>query len=77
MGWLPVGIFTRPLKQSGVTSVRQNKGPCYVARGLMVVLSGNSKSVPSLGAGFRPRDGLEVWPESHWPGFALRQTDVL
>ena len=20
---------------------------------------------------------LEVWPESHWPGFALRQTDVL
>ena len=22
-------------------------------------------------------DGLEVWPESHWPGFALRQTDVL
>ena len=22
-------------------------------------------------------DDLEVWPESHWPGFALRQTDVL
>ena len=22
-------------------------------------------------------DQLEVWPESHWPGFALRQTDVL
>ena len=20
---------------------------------------------------------LEVWPESHWPGFSLRQTDVL
>ena len=20
---------------------------------------------------------LEVWPESHWPRFALRQTDVL
>ena len=20
---------------------------------------------------------LEVWPESHWPGFALRQADVL
>ena len=20
---------------------------------------------------------LEVWPESHWPGFALRQVDVL
>ena len=19
---------------------------------------------------------LEVWPESHWPGFALRQSDV-
>ena len=30
----------------------------------------------------RPNDNnlsmfLEVWPESHWPGFALRQTDVL
>ena len=29
-----------------------------------------------------PLDGirvldLEVWPESHWPGLALRQTDVL
>ena len=22
-------------------------------------------------------DHLEVWPESHWPGFALRQSDVL
>ena len=22
-------------------------------------------------------EDLEVWPESHWPGFALRQTDVL
>ncbi len=24
-----------------------------------------------------PEDfGLEVWPESHWPGFALRKADV-
>ena len=22
-------------------------------------------------------EDLEVWPESHWPGFTLRQTDVL
>ena len=21
-------------------------------------------------------DDLEVWPESHWPGFALREADV-
>ena len=21
-------------------------------------------------------ESLEVWPESHWPGFALRQADV-
>ena len=21
-------------------------------------------------------EGLEVWPESHWPGFTLRQSDV-
>ncbi len=25
----------------------------------------------------RIAEALEVWPESHWPGFALRQTDVL
>ena len=27
--------------------------------------------------GFDAQDILEVWPESHLPGFALRQTDVL
>ena len=26
---------------------------------------------PNLRLGY-----LEVWPESHWPGFALRQADV-
>ena len=30
------------------------------------------KDLRSLG-----HEGLEVWPESHWPGFALRQADVL
>ena len=25
---------------------------------------------PALGS-------LEVWPESHWPGFALRQADAI
>ena len=29
------------------------------------------------GATKRATDALEVWPESHWPGFALRQADVL
>ena len=24
-----------------------------------------------------PGAGLEVWPESHWPGFALREADRL
>ena len=24
----------------------------------------------------RKQLALEVWPESHWPGFALRQADV-
>ena len=23
------------------------------------------------------RSKLEAWPESHWPGFTLRQSDVL
>ena len=29
--------------------------------------------------GGRPKGSvkaLEIWPESHWPGFALRQSDV-
>ena len=26
--------------------------------------------------GFHLGFGLQVWPESHWPGFALRQADV-
>ena len=29
-------------------------------------------TVPEAGQ----RCGLEVWPESHWPGFALREADV-
>ena len=27
------------------------------------------------GKGVHVTDALEVWPESHWPGFALRQAD--
>ena len=30
-----------------------------------------------LGADTKRPTGLEVWPESHWPGFALRQADVI
>ena len=30
-----------------------------------------------LNGHYRGVVALEVWPESHWPGFALRQTDVL
>ena len=49
-------------------------------------LSGKKPSSVTIGARiaclssfyrFLIRMGLEVWPESHWPGFALRQTDVL
>ena len=54
-GWVPVGIVTRSLKQSEVTPVSQKHGPRWIARGLIVVLSGNGKSAPSLGAGCRPR----------------------
>ena len=25
----------------------------------------------------RQKTALEVWPESHWPSFALREADVL
>ena len=28
------------------------------------------------GAGVYTLHYLEVWPESHWPGFALREADV-
>ena len=33
---------------------------------------------PDAGGCFRPAAGvLEIWPESHWQGFALSQADVL
>ena len=35
-------------------------------------------NLPELGTlNHREIAALEVWPESHWPGFALRQADVL
>ena len=34
------------------------------------------KMLPPGTAGRAPCFSLEVWPESHWPGFALRETDV-
>ena len=41
--------------------------------------SGCSESAFSFRAGgpSRSHASLEVWPESHWLGFALRQPDVL
>ena len=30
----------------------------------------------TLAGARRMHAGLEVWPESHWPGFALRKADV-
>ena len=47
----------------------------------------NSKRTPGYRLHFKTYTGfgdkpthhevLEVWPESHWPGFALREADVL
>ena len=35
------------------------------------------KKIAVWGESGFPARFLEVWPESHWPGFALRQADVL
>ena len=35
------------------------------------------RSTRHASGGHIPAGSLEVWPESHWPGFALRQTGVL
>ena len=44
---------------------------------LLTLMDGftTDKNVVVIAATNRPQD-LEVWPESHWPGFALRQADV-
>ena len=40
-------------------------------------MAGYSSSNAACVKGGKPeRDGLEVWPESHWPSFALPQADV-
>ena len=36
----------------------------------------NGIAVGNSGTG-KTHVALEVWPGSHWPGFALRQSDVL
>ena len=54
------------------------QAPCAMDMGKLaahadlVSLSGHKMYGPS---GFVY--SLEVWPESHWPGFALRQADVI
>ena len=40
------------------------KRPNEVAEIALQTMEGNQRAI------------LEVWPESHWPGFALRQADV-
>ena len=47
-----------------------------MASGYLILLRyvGNEDSPIMVVAGFVI--GLEVWPESHWPGFALREADV-
>ena len=44
----------------------------FVERGVNVLAFG----LPGTGT-THALCALEVWPESHWPGFALRQADVL
>ena len=53
----------------------------YMEAARAMVGAGKAVSVEAaldtLARGDHTEDALEVWPESHWPGFALRQTDVL
>ena len=43
----------------------KTRGPRWISRDLMVVLSVAGKSVPSLGTGFRRRCGTREWLRSH------------
>ena len=53
----------------------QNRGLLEAIPDMMFRLNQNGEILEYKAAkGYTP---LEVWPESHWPGFALRQTDVL
>ena len=45
--------------------------------GVIILGRCETRSVTANQVGIGYVDVLEVWPESHWPGFALRQADVL
>ena len=55
-----------------VSKVEWHQGELFPRVGFIVT----NLSYPNIGI-VRFYNGLEVWPESHWPGFGLRQTDVL
>ena len=49
----------------------------YAVLSLSTDGDGPQSSTVNVTTSAEPQVDLEVWPESHWPGFALRQADVL
>ena len=67
------------LKQMTVASVDDGEGIAFVSRSAknlgIVAHVRPYRGIDPLRAGLITV-ALEVWPESHWPGFALREADV-
>ena len=51
--------------------------PSHVLQAMGLNAEESASSIRFSFGRFTVKKDLEVWPESHWPGFALRQTDVL
>ena len=58
-------------------ALAQHDGATRWAYNALLARLNDATQASPAGALWPSVDDLEVWPESHWPGFALRQLDVL
>ena len=64
---VPIDVFLGSEVEHVDLTVFFERGSVGVTSTCMIV---SPRAIPTIA-------DLEVWPESHWPGFALRQADVL
>ena len=71
-----LGARVRALREYAGLTQKALAGASGIGRVTLVRLE-NGKHIPKLGTLRAIAHVLEVWPESQWPGFTLRQADVL
>ena len=63
-------------KSDKQTQLAEREKPSSMNQNFIALDIETAKAFPT-GEDWREHRPLEIWPESHWPGFALRQADVL